>query len=616
MPGLIKVLLLSAIVTVSVNANESSTVKIAQGILQGTKKTSAKGQEYHSFMGIRYAKPPIGKLRFKLPEPADKWDVTFDASEEVKCLQLQAGQYDGAGKIAGQEDCLVVNVFTNNLQDKGKGSLKPVMVWIHGGGFVHGEGTGELYGPDLFMDEDVVIVTINYRLGTLGFLSTGDDIIPGNMGMWDQVLALKWVQRNIQAFGGDPDSVTIFGESAGGMSVSYLVLSPAGSGLFHKAIVMSGPPIGSFVKTEKHPAYYARTMAAKLGCDPEASTKDIYTCLNKMDGATLVNPQFRDNEFDYLWNLFKPVVDDFSSRPFLPKEPLTLMEEEEFNRVPLMVGSTKHDGLMFTSFNRNLKKDLKEKFDEFIPLAFLNRETDSHDKSTAKFAQMVKEEMFQGRVPDLDTDDKYTIIDLYGDATLIYPSTKFARIMAGKSDTPVFEYRYHYAGSFTMKNFLWPLDEGLGTVAKFVVRNLGRYVGLDLFANEEWACHLDELFLMFKSSFIPFDTVYTDRDKKVSALMLQMWTNFARHGDPTPKGNNSPGDRWLPVGPDKHPKHLEISDETPTLKTDSAEYKRRIDFWERVYQEHPPLLHFKKSPTFKNTKMYKTVGDEKAKEEL
>ena len=353
---------------------------------------------------------------------------------------------NGAGgkeQVIGQDDCLALNVFSKNIPVTGKYSLKPVMVWIHGGGFQLGASTTDFYGPDFLIDEDVVIVSINYRLGVLGFLSTGDDVIPGNMGMWDQVLALKWVRKNIKAFGGDPDNVTIFGESAGGMSVSHLVLSPAASGLFHKAIVQSGPPNSHFGKSEKHPAYYARTLAATHGCDPEASTKDIYSCLNKLDGPTLIKPLFQENEFDNLNSrkMFKPVVDDYATQSFLPKEPLTLIDEGRFNKVPLIVGSNRDEGLILMNFNKNLRDDVMEHFDQYIPNTFLYRETDSHDKGTAKFAQMVKEEIFQGQVPDLDTEDKYKFIELHGDGFANYASTKFARMMAAKSNLPVYEYR-------------------------------------------------------------------------------------------------------------------------------------------------------------------------------
>ena len=179
MSGVIQVLLFAAIVAVNVaatNEDKSAGVKIAQGVLQGTKKSPATGQGYLSFTGIRYGKPPTGNLRFKVPELADKWEDVFDASEEIKCLQNEDWG-DGNGKIIGQEDCLVLNVFSKNIPGKGENPLKPELVWIHGGGFQVGTGTTDFYGPDLLVDKDVVIVSINYRLGVLGFLSTGDDVM-------------------------------------------------------------------------------------------------------------------------------------------------------------------------------------------------------------------------------------------------------------------------------------------------------------------------------------------------------------------------------------------------------------------------------------------------------
>merc|ERR1719288_206387 len=190
-------------------------------------------------------------------------------------------------------------------------------------------------------------------------------------------------------------------------------------------------------------------------------------------------------------------------------------------------------------------------------------------------------------------------------------------MIAAKSGMPVFEYRYNHVGSFTLNDLL---GGGISLIPKLIARMFGRYIGLDLFANKEWVCHGDELFLMFKPSFIPFTTVYTEGDKKVSAAIIGMWANFAKYSDPTPKMKDPPGDRWLPILPNTQlqasSKHLEITADGPTLKTDSEEYKKRADFWERVYQDHPPLMHFNESPTFKNTKLYKKIGTAKTKEEL
>jgi len=196
------------------------------------------------FRGIPYAKPPVGARRFGAPEPVSPWAGVHKAFEFGASAPQQSMLLPLPGMSVGamDEDCLSLNVYTPSA-DAGR---RPVMVWIHGGGFVIGSGSQPIYdGAPLARRGDVVVVTINYRLGLLGFLYL-KDLCPdlrdtvGNAGIRDQVLALEWVRDNVAAFGGDPGNVTIFGESAGGMSVGTLLGMPAARGLFARAVPQSG----------------------------------------------------------------------------------------------------------------------------------------------------------------------------------------------------------------------------------------------------------------------------------------------------------------------------------------------------------------------------------------
>ncbi|XP_049861708.1 acetylcholinesterase-like, partial [Schistocerca gregaria] len=185
--------------------------------------TSVYNTPYTAFLGIPYAEPPTGELRFQAPRPAAAWEGVLNATQYGSdCVQSTG---------TGYEDCLYLNVYVPGTP--AEAAALPVLFWIHGGEFGSGSGSDQQYGPHFIVSYGVILVTTNYRLGPLGFLSTGDEVVPGNAGLKDQQLALTWVQRNIANFGGDPDLVTPFGQSAGGMAVSFHLVSPLSAGVKH-----------------------------------------------------------------------------------------------------------------------------------------------------------------------------------------------------------------------------------------------------------------------------------------------------------------------------------------------------------------------------------------------
>ncbi|KAG0430051.1 hypothetical protein HPB47_023048 [Ixodes persulcatus] len=209
--------------------------KTKLGKLRGNR-LKILGNVIEEYVGIPYAEPPIGELRFKEPVPRSPWKGTYDATIGGSACPQQHILENAKKPLTYTEDCLHLNVWMPQNAQKSH-----VLVWIHGGGFNFGTASYEIYtGSVLAAKTGFVVVSINYRIGMLGFLNANSPDAPGNQGLLDQTLALKWVQDNIKAFGGDPSMVTIFGESAGGMSAHSHVLSPMSKGLFKRAVMMSG----------------------------------------------------------------------------------------------------------------------------------------------------------------------------------------------------------------------------------------------------------------------------------------------------------------------------------------------------------------------------------------
>ena len=297
-------------------------VKTSSGAVRGTTRDQVR-----QYFGIPYAAPPVGPLRWRAPQPAASWTGVREAAKfGATCAQLKTlGDF---ADPSTSEDCLFINVFAPEK----KGAKKPVMAWIHGGGLTVGQSDGH-DGSGLAAQEDVVVVTLNYRLGVLGFLAhpaLDDGGKAVNLGLLDQQLALKWVKDNIAAFGGDPGNVTIFGESAGGLSVAAHLASPFSKGLFQRAIIESG-----YAYTATVPLSTAeqngRDFAVAMGCPDQSAA-----CLRQVPVEKILTGG----------RFFKGLtIDNYNLKSTLQQA----YESGNFNRVPVLLGSNKDESRWFVA---------------------------------------------------------------------------------------------------------------------------------------------------------------------------------------------------------------------------------------------------------------------------
>lgn len=342
----------------------SQVVDTSEGPVRGKEATNAPTCTYK---GIPYAQPPLGELRLKAPQPPAKRGEVFNAFEfSPSCWQNEQMAIMSGGKsVSFSEDCLTLNIFRPAKEGK-----FPVMFWIHGGGYVQGASNYELYhGETLAGKSDVVVVTINYRLGALGFMALPQlaeedpSHSTGNYGMLDTIQALKWVKENIKNFGGDPDNITIFGHSAGGVSVCALLASPLAKGLFHKAIIQSGACDIALPVEENYKV--GRQMAQSVGCTQD----DPRECLRKI-------PAKRFLKFKMKGISLALSIDGV----LLKSKPIDAISAGDYNSVPVMVGSTKDEMNILIAMmpwtklasrkrvEKEVRKILKDKADDLLKL--------------------------------------------------------------------------------------------------------------------------------------------------------------------------------------------------------------------------------------------------------
>nr|XP_015820281.2 uncharacterized protein ces2b [Nothobranchius furzeri] len=481
---------------------EKLEVHTKLGSLRG-EYVRVKGKEtgVHAFLGVPFAKPPLGpSLRLTPPQPVDKWEGVRDATKQPNmCIQNLDIIKPLLDKIVGtaidvpdiSEDCLYLNIYSpaNRAPD----AKLPVMVWIHGGGFTL--GSASMYdGSAMAAYQDVVVVMIQYRLGFLGFFSTGDKQVSGNFGLLDQIQALRWVKEHIHNFGGDPDLVTIFGESAGGISVSLLLLSPLSDGLLHRAIAQSGTaPVDGVLM--KDPVPVMRETAITSGCSLE-STKTISDCMRNLD-------------IDIIRGFGKDLVLSFPitvDGHFLTKPVSELFRQHELLAVPFMTGVNNHEGgfilpQFFVPANWTEGMD-REQIVNMMSLFYPNPED-------ARIKDLIVNEYAGNGKDRLRNRDAYT--EMLGDFFFTIPAIKTVNTHRDVG-AAVYLYEYQHPPTFQQKH-------------------RPSFVKCD---------HTDEIFtvhgMCFLTSDVKLPEACPEEEEELSRIMMKYWGNFARTGSPNGDG--------------------------------------------------------------------------------
>ncbi|MBI2705601.1 MAG: carboxylesterase/lipase family protein [Actinobacteria bacterium] len=500
-----------------------SIVETTAGKLQGREKNGLL-----LFAGIPFAAPPVGDLRFRPPQPVEPWGGVRAATHFSK-VAPQAGAPLGGVITAPppdwDEDCLYLNVQTPALDD----ASRPVIVWIHGGGFLTGTGAIPWYdGANFVIHGDIVAVTINYRLGALGWMHLGE-LDAGyrssaNNGLLDQIAALEWVRDNIAAFGGDPANVTIFGESAGGMSVATLLGTPRAKGLFHRAIPQSGA--AHHVTTTDEASEVTQRMLEQVGVN------DIEGLL-KLDAERMLEVQgevnlevVRDRVMGETGNIglsFTPVVDG----DVLPQQPRVAVREGLNAGVPLLIGTTRDEWNLFAMGYGPVDDD------ETIARRIGRRYPDASDIVG----------VYRSRLGDAPSNDVWSAI--MTDLAFRQPAIRLAEAQALHSPDHTFMYLFDWASP--------------------------------AFGGQLGACHSLEIPFVFDNLGKPGVDILTgpDAPQSVADDMHAAWIAFVRDDDP----NGSGLPEWPAYSPDGERETMRF--DTPShLDSDPESTERQL--WEAV----------------------------------
>ncbi|XP_069676553.1 carboxylic ester hydrolase-like [Periplaneta americana] len=494
MTSLLMLLILAALIWA-----EDPVVRVQQGLLRGMQLVSLHNREFMAFLGVPYAAPPVGDLRFKTPQPSAPWEGVRNATEEGHSCPQHAMM---TGKITGDEDCLYLNVFTTKLPPRDNPAA--VMVWVHGGCYKGGSATPTVYGPDHLLEEEVVVVTINYRLGLLGFLALSEEGVSGNFGLKDQTQALRWVRDNIAQFGGNPDRVTLFGESAGASSVHLHLLSPLSRGLFHGAIAQSGSALAPWAYAE--PSFMrakAFTVGERMHCNA-SNVEELLRCLRNAPASDIVDATI-GREFSTSETVVpvRPTREKPGPDAFLTDHPGRLMTKGLFKPVPLISGVNSREAIIYMEDMKSLP-NFYERLDEHVRAIMADLLGIDDVSKAEELYLMARDYYVRGDSPH---EQAIGILDLFSDLAFVRGSIQSVALQVRLTDVPARSYMFAFEGSL-----------GLARLA---------------FNTEfEGVSHADELGYLWHTIISPPVEEHSAEMTTVHRV-VKMWTNFAKTGDPS-----------------------------------------------------------------------------------
>ena len=492
-------------------------VKTPSGWVRGYEENYAQGQVYR-FIKVPFAQPPVGDLRFQKPMPIGEWSDVRGTREvnSPQCPQIE-NPIPGFDRLEDNEDCLYLNIYVPGKVSKE--NKLPVMVWYHGGGFICG-GASQYKPQKMVLEGQVIVITVNYRLGLFGFLTLHDPLAPGNYGLRDQIEALRWIQNNIAAFGGDPKSVTIFGESAGGMSVSLQTLIPSNEGLFQRAISQSGVVSYYSHANKKEEEQTNELLLKRTGCDGRESIAETMKCLRDLPAKNIT-------EAISMYDFVKPLNVSVQVGSLVPTVDGELVKENFafpkrwdneayrfFRSIDFMSGTLDGEGnLAYLLMSPELQEKLEFNVSQSIPkIALCNVLAPSFVESFIGNIPSLTQEICDFYTTDEGTDEQSNkVCEFLGDTWFIIPSNFMLSIHAKNNDRfRTFQYLVTQPTPFS----IIPLDP------------------------PSWfkgAGHGEEIHLLFNMSrdHVPEEklkNVDIPALDKFSSDVIKYWTNFAKFG--------------------------------------------------------------------------------------